>query len=146
MATSATTAGPPLHPLHAILLGFPIALFAGGLASDITYLNSAEIQWTNFAQWLIAGALFFGGIVLLFAIVRLIRARRHGARGRAGIYLILLAAMWVLGLINAFQHSRDGWSSVGTLGLVLSIVTTLLALAAGWVGYAAGAADRGKAA
>lgn len=146
MATSATPVGPPLHPLHAILLGFPIVLFAGGLASDITYLNSAEIQWTNFAQWLIAGGLVFGGLVLLFALVRLLRARRHGGRGRAGAYFILLAAMWVLGLINAFQHSHDGWSSVGTLGLVLSIFTTLLALAAGWIGYSAGAAYRVRAA
>ena len=51
------------------------------------------------------------------------------------LYLILLAAMWIIGLVNAFQHSQDGWSSVGTAGLLLSILSTLLALAAGWVGY-----------
>src|SRR5690606_16367776 len=34
---------PLLHPLHAILLAFPIALFSAALATDITYLNSAEI-------------------------------------------------------------------------------------------------------
>ena len=41
------------------------------------------------------------------------------------------------GLLNAFNHSQDAWSSVGTLGLLLSIVTTILALVAGWIGYAA---------
>lgn len=42
-----------VHPLHAILLAFPIALFASALLSDIIYLKSAEMQWSNFSAWLI---------------------------------------------------------------------------------------------
>lgn len=124
-----------LHPLHAILLAFPIALFSGALASDITYLNSPQIQWTNFSSWMIAGGCLMGGLALLWAIV-LAATTSHAVRGRAVLYLLLVAAMFVCGLVNAFQHSRDGWSSVETTGLVLSILSTLLALAAGWVGYA----------
>lgn len=131
-----TAAGdvPLLHPLHAILLAFPIAFFSGALVSDITYLNSAQIQWSNFAAWLIAAALLFGGLVLVWAIAVAVRHRRAGGRSPM-LYPILLAAMWIIGLVNAFQHSQDGWSSVGTAGLLLSILSTLLALAAGWVGY-----------
>lgn len=126
---------PLLHPLHAILLGFPIALFAGGLASDVTYLNTAVVQWSHFSSWLIAGALLFGGVVLAWAVVRFVRLRHTAGRGRALAYLVMIAAMWLAGLVNAFQHSRDAWSSVGTAGLVLSILSTLLALVAGWIGY-----------
>lgn len=125
---------PLLHPLHAILLAFPIALFSGALASDITYLNSPQIQWTNFSQWLLAGGCLMGGLALLWAIVLAVTLRGAG-RGRAVLYLLLLAGMWIAGLLNSFQHSRDGWSSVETTGLVLSVLSTLLALAAGWVGY-----------
>lgn len=123
---------PLLHPLHAILLAFPIALFSAALATDITYLNSAEIQWTNFSQWLIAGGCLMGGLALLWAIVL---AARTGGAGRAVLYLLLLAAMFAAGLVNSFQHSRDGWSSVETTGLALSALSALLALAAGWVGF-----------
>lgn len=130
-----TTLYPPLrpllHPLHAILLAFPIALFSGALASDITYLNSAEIQWTNFSQWLLAGGCLMGGLALLWAIVLAAR----GGGGRALLYLLLLAAMFIAGVVNSFHHSRDGWSSVETTGVVLSLVSMVLALAAGWVGY-----------
>jgi len=129
-----------LHPLHAILLAFPIALFSGALASDITYLNSAEIQWTNFSQWLLAGGCLMGGFALLWALVLVARTgatpEERAVRTRAVVYLLLLAVMWIAGLVNSFQHSRDGWSSVGTTGLVLSILSTLMARAAGWVGYA----------
>lgn len=124
-----------LHPLHAILLGFPIALFTSALVSDLTYLNSAQMQWSNFSAWLNAGGLLAGAIVLVWAGVVTARTRST-ARRRAAIYLVLVVALLIVGLVNAFQHSRDGWSSVGTGGLVLSILSTLLAWAAGWVGYA----------
>jgi uncharacterized membrane protein len=123
-----------LHPLHAILLAFPLAFFPAALLFDITYLNSEQMQWTNFAAWMITGALLFGGPVLLWALILFLRgrgARRH----RALVYLALVAIAWGAGLINAFQHSRDAWSSVGTAGLLLSIVSTLLILAAAWIGF-----------
>lgn len=134
MPTSRGIGATPLHPLHAILLAFPLALFSSGLASDIAYLKSALIQWTNFAAWLIAGGCFFGGLVLAWAIVAAAFPRRI-ARGRALAYLAAVAVMFIAGLINSFQHSHDGWSSVGSTGLVLSVVSTLAALVAGLIGY-----------
>ena len=121
---------PAVAPLHAILLAFPIALFTFAVFTDLAYLGTAQIQWTNFSAWLIAGGLLSGGLVGLWAIVDLVRGRR-----RALTYLLLLAAMWVAGLVNAFQHSRDGWASVGAAGLMLSLLSAGLALAAGWVAF-----------
>lgn len=126
---------PLLHPLHAILLSFPVALFSGALISDITYLNSAEVQWSNFSAWFITGGLVFGGPVLLWAAMLAIFSRRQSDGRRRRAYLVLIAFMWLIGLINAFQHSKDGWSSVGTIGLILSILTALLALIAAWIGH-----------
>jgi len=126
---------PAAHPALAPSASRPAARLAGRLLSDITYLNSAEIQWSNFSAWLITGALIGGGLVLLWALIALTRAKGP-ARRQHGLYLLLLALMWVCGLINAFQHSRDGWSSVGTIGLILSLLSSLAALAAGWVAFA----------
>ena len=142
MATAAAPAPSALHPLHAILLAFPVALFTGALLSDITYLNSAEIQWTNFSAWLITGALLFGAPLLPWSLLPFLRRRRAARRGRALLYPVLVWLMWIVGLLNAFQHGRDGWSSVGTTGLVLSILSTLAALLAGWIAYGAGRSGR----
>jgi len=128
--------GATLHPIHAILLAFPLALFAFGLATDIAYLNTAVIQWSNFSAWVITGALVFGGLVLAWAILGALFPRR-ASRRRALAFLIAVAVMWISGLINAFQHSHDGWSSVGALGLALSILSTLSALVAAAIGYSA---------
>lgn len=128
------TGGDP-NPIHAILLGFPIALFSSALVTDIAYLRTAEIQWTNFSAWLISGALLFGGLVLAWALIGLVLDLRGPDRRRRLIYPGLLAVMWILGLVNAFKHSQDAWSSVEVFGLVLSILCTLLALAAGVIAY-----------
>ncbi|MDZ4371402.1 MAG: DUF2231 domain-containing protein [Phenylobacterium sp.] len=134
--TYADRAAPPgLHPLHAILLAFPVALFASALASDIAYLRTAVIQWTNFSSWLITGALLLGAPVVAWAAIGAVFPRGR-ARGPALAYLVLVAVMWIAGLVNAFQHSRDGWSSVGTFGLILSIISTIAALAAAWIAHA----------
>ncbi len=119
-------------PLHAILLSFPVALHPATLLADLAYRNTSVIQWTNFAQWLNAGAQLFGGLVLAWAIIELIIGRNR--RGRGLVYLVVVAAMFLLGMINAFQHARDGWASVGTLG-VLSLACTLLAFVAAYLAF-----------
>src|SRR4051812_21981676 len=57
-----------LHPLHAFLLAASVPLFLGALLSDLTYFSSHEVQWKNFASWLIIGGLIFGGFALLWAL------------------------------------------------------------------------------
>lgn len=123
------------HAVHALLLSFPVALFPAALLTDIAYLRTAQIQWTNFSSWLIAGALVFGGLVLAWAALSLLFGWRGPNRISRLIYLAVLAAMWILGLLNAFKHSQDAWSSVGAFGLTLSILCTVLALAAGVIAY-----------
>ncbi|MGO4408534.1 MULTISPECIES: DUF2231 domain-containing protein [unclassified Brevundimonas] len=135
MTASLKAEGPLLRPLNALLLSFPIALFSAALATDIAYLRTAEIQWTNFSAWLIVGALVFGGLVLAWALIVLLLGWREPDRRRRVILACGLGLMWILGLINAFKHSQDAWSSVGVFGLSLSIACTLLALGAGFIAY-----------
>lgn len=118
-------------PLQAILLAGTVPLFLGALLSDIAYFKTFQIQWSNFASWLIAGGLVFCGLALLFALVNLIRAE-HKA-GRPLVYFLLLLGTWVLGLINAFEHAKDAWAVMPS-GLILSVIVTVLSVVSAWVG------------
>ncbi|MDF3197423.1 hypothetical protein P3C29_01910 [Pseudomonas sp. 1912-s] len=118
-------------PLHATLLAGTVPLFLGALLSDIAYYQTYQIQWSNFAAWLIAGALLFCGLAGLFALVNLLRADRKA--GRPTVYFLLLLGTWALGLVNAFEHAKDAWAVMPS-GLVLSAVVTLLACVTTWVG------------
>ncbi len=118
-------------PLHGTLLAGTVPLFLGALLSDIAYGQTYQIQWANFASWLIAGALVFCGFALLFALVNLMRAEHKG--GRPVAYFLLLLGTWVLGLVNAFQHAKDAYAMMPA-GLVLSAIVTVLAIVATWIG------------
>lgn len=121
-----------IHPVHAVLLAGAVPLFLGVLLSDIAYSNSYEIQWNNFASWLLVGALVFSGFAFLFALIDLFRDRRR-APG-FGLYILLLLAAWLVGFFNALTHARDAWASMPT-GLVLSVIASLLIIAAAWFGF-----------
>lgn len=118
-------------PLHAMLLAGTVPLFLGAMLSDIAYYNSFQIQWANFAAWLIAGGLLFAGLALLFALANLVGAERKA--GRPVLYFLLLLVTWVVGLINAFEHAKDAWAVMPN-GLVLSAIVAVLAVITAWLG------------
>ena len=126
--------GGGIHPVHAFLLAASVPLFLGGLFSDLAYSSSYEIQWTNFASWLIAGALVFAGLALAWAFIDLLRADRAW-RGRPLVYFFLLLAAWILGFVNALVHAKDAWAKMPE-ALTLSLIVSLLILGAAWLGFA----------
>jgi uncharacterized membrane protein len=121
-----------LHPVHAFLLAGCVPLFLGALLSDWAYSSTYEIQWTNFASWLLVGALVLAGLALLWALIDLLRADRSW-RGRSLIYVLVLLAAWVVGFINALVHAKDAWAKMPE-ALILSVIVAILALAACWLG------------
>jgi uncharacterized membrane protein len=127
VASGAARAG-PIHPLHAFLLAGGVPLFLGALLSDLAYGSTAEIQWSNFAAWLIVGAMVFTGLALLWAFVALLRARPR--RGWPLLCFALLLAAFALGLINSFVHARDAFAIMPAAPILSAIVAAIAALAA----------------
>ncbi len=132
------------HPIHGILSAFPLALFTAALVADIAYANSANMQWADFAVWLIAGGCVMGVLAAVAGLVDALVLRRRRRRVRTGadwLHSIGTIAMLALGIVNGFIHSRDAWTSVVPTGLTLSAIVTLLAWVTSWVGYSLLAAD-----
>lgn len=120
--------------MHAVIAFSSVPLFLGALLSDWAYSSNQEIQWVNFAAWLISGGLLIAGLALLWGAVDVLRSAANRHR-RGLIYLTLLLATFVVGLINALVHGKDGWAAMPT-GLILSAVVVVLAATASAVGLA----------
>jgi uncharacterized membrane protein len=129
--TADTRGARPIHPLFAFLLSAAVPLFLGALLNDITYGNTAEPQWANFASWLLVGAMVFTGLALLWALIALIFARPRW--GWVLLCFVLLLATFVIGLIDNFQHAKDAWA-IMPAATILSLITTLIAALAAAVG------------
>lgn len=118
-----------IHPFHAAVLGGVLPLFLGALLADYAYWNTYEIQWSNFASWLLVGAMVMTTLALLCGLVGLVRGSRHV------FYVVVLAATWIVGFVNSLQHARDAWA-IMPAALMWSVIATLLALLATWLGFA----------
>jgi uncharacterized membrane protein len=117
----------PIHPLFAFLLSATVPLFLGALLSDWTYANSAEVQWANFAAWLLAGAMVFTGFAGLASLISLISARSW--RGWRLLVFLLLLAAFILGMIDCFVHARDAYGIIPG-GPIFSAIVTLIVIIA----------------
>ena len=120
--------------MNPIFASSSVPLFLGALLSDWAYSSNQEIQWVNFAAWLIAGGLLIAGPALLWGAVDALRSSVN--RHRPGlVYLALLLATCLVGFINALVHGKDGWAAMPT-GLILSAVVVVLAATASAIGLA----------
>jgi uncharacterized membrane protein len=120
------------HPAHAFLAGATVPSFLGAALADYAYYSSSQVQWINFASWLIVGGLTFGAVALVCGALGL---RRRGSATPALAGFLVLLAMWILGVFNALIHARDAWASMPT-GLVLSTLVALLSAVAAWLCFA----------
>ena len=130
---TATLARRPLHPM---LIPFPLACFAGGLLTDLTYWGTAEMMWADFSAWLISAGLVLGVLAAIAGMIDFFASRRLRAQGPAWPHALGNILLLGLALLNTFVHSRDAWTSVVPTGLILSALTVAVALVTGWLGVA----------
>jgi uncharacterized membrane protein len=123
------------HPIHPMLVSFPIACFVGTLLTDLAYWKTANVMWTNFSSWLLFAGLVMGALAAIAGLVDFLGNRSIRNITAAWVHFIGNAVVLVLALFNAFVHSRDGWTSVVPTGLVLSALTVLVLLVTGWMGW-----------
>lgn len=122
------------HPVHGLLSAYPLAFFTAAFVADVAYANSAQMQWANFAVWLIVGGLLMGVLAAIAGIADALLYRRARHR-RPWPHSIGVALMMILALFNVFIHSRDAWTSVMPTGLILSGIVSVLAVVTSWMGY-----------
>ncbi len=122
------------HPIHQILIVFPLGLLATSFFFDLAWLVRKNEQLAIVAWWLIFAGVLGGAAAAIFglidwlAIPRGTRARRVGALhgGGMGIVALLYAASWVL--------RRDAPAHPDGAAILLSAAGVLLTIVTGWLG------------
>ena len=115
-----------------VLVSFSAAYFAGALVTDLVYWRIPDVLWERFSIWLIVAGLIMAGFAAIAYVIDLAGGRDTPAWPLVVGYA--LAAL--LSLINAFIHSRDGYTAVVPTGLMLSGLVIVVLLLTAWVGTA----------
>jgi uncharacterized membrane protein len=115
------------RPIHSVLASFSAAYFAGALVTDLVYWQMPDVMWERFSIWLIMAGLVMAGLAVFAYVINIVAGRRRrggSAWPRPAGYAIAVC----LAVVNAFIHSRDGYTAVVPSGLMLSasVVAVLL--------------------
>jgi uncharacterized membrane protein len=122
------------HPIHTMLVPVPIVCFVGTLITDIAYWATATMQWANMSAWLLTVGLVVSIFVALAGLIDFLGDRRIRALRAAWIHGAGNSLALILAIFNAFVHSRDAYTSVVPLGLILSVLVVLILSVTAWMG------------
>jgi len=123
------------RPAYAFLVQFPVVCFVGTLISDIAYWRTALYIWETFSVWLVTAGCVTAGLAGLVGLVLFLGDRRARAWRFAWPHALTSLAAALLSVVNAFVHSRDGYTAVVPDGLILSALVVLLMALAAWLGW-----------
>jgi uncharacterized membrane protein len=128
------------HPIHAMLVGFPVTLYTATLLSYIAYQASGDIFWFR-----VGIAANVAGVVmaLLTAIPGFLDwllgiPGDAAAKGTGLRHMLLNVTALVVFAINAGLH-LGYWNSLArpdaTLAIILGVIGVGVTLTAGWLGW-----------
>jgi uncharacterized membrane protein len=123
------------HPIHPMLVPFPIACFFGAFMTDLVYWWTDAVQWETFSVWLLTAGMVLAGFAVIAGLIDFVGNRRIRALRPAWFHVLGNAIALVLALINAFVHSRDGYTAVIPTGLILSTLVVLILMFTAWNGW-----------
>jgi uncharacterized membrane protein len=131
MPSTAAIAG---HPIHPMLVGFPIAFLVGGLLTDIAYWLDPEHFWARASLWLIAAGVVTGLLAAVFGLVDFATIRRARSVSAGWVHLVGNLLAVGLSVVSVLLRVADVERLVLPWGLGLSLLVSLILLVTGWAG------------
>jgi uncharacterized membrane protein len=122
------------HPIHPMLVVFPIAFLSMVFATDLLYLWLDDVFWARVSWWLNVAGLAMGllaGAVGMADMFWIRVVRRHVSAWNHFIVAVMMLAMAAAGV---WLRAPDPVAAVWPWGLMLSSATLVLVMIAGWLG------------
>jgi uncharacterized membrane protein len=135
MSNPKSTASIAGHPIHPMLIPFPIAFFVATFVCDLAYWQTSNAAWATAAIWLLGAGLIMAALAAVVGLADVLGEPRIRALNdvwwHAGGNVIVV----LIELYNFFARYSEGTSAIVPKGLVLSLVVVCILLFTGWKGW-----------
>jgi uncharacterized membrane protein len=124
------------HPIHPMLIPFPIAFLVSAFVTDLVFWSTGNPAWATASMWLLGAGVVMALAAALFGFTDFFGDARIRALSPAWQHMIGNLIAVVLALVNWYLRYRSG-AAAGVLptGIWISLATVLLLLFNGWKGW-----------
>ena len=123
------------HPLHPMLIPFPVAFLVSTFACDLVFWRTGNTAWSTAAIYLLGAALVLAALAAVAGLTDFLGDRRIRDLSAAWHHMIGNVIAVLLSLWNWYRRYELGESAVVPTGLVISMIVVLILLYTGWRGW-----------
>jgi uncharacterized membrane protein len=121
------------HPIHPMLIPFPIVCFVGAFVTDMVYSQSRNGGWATASMWMLGAGLVMAALAALAGFTDYLGDDRVRRLGDALKHMIANVTAVVIELVNLILRLNNPGFANST-GIYLSGVVVLILLYSGWKG------------
>lgn len=122
------------HPIHPMLVPFPLAFLVGGLLTDLAYWGTADAFWARASLWLVGAGVVAGAVASIAGLIDFFTIQRARQHAMGWVHFLGNATALALSFLSWLFRVDDPASAVLPWGLVLSLVVAGILAVTGWAG------------
>jgi uncharacterized membrane protein len=122
------------HPIHPILVIFPVAFLSGAAGSDLGYWLTADFFWARVSVWLIGLGGLAGILAALVGMFDFIKVKKVRRRTAGWAHMLINVTALILTFVNLGLRLDNPEATIVPIGISLSLVVATLLAVGGWYG------------
>ena len=123
------------HPIHPMLIPFPIAFFVATFACDVAFAITARPGWFEPTLWLLGAGVIMALLAAVMGLIDVIGDAQIRALSTVCWHAAGNVLAVVIEIMNWFLRYGQGTKVVLPTGIILSLIVVLILLFTGWKGW-----------
>ena len=122
------------HPIHPIIVVFPVAFLTAAAGSDLGYLLTKDFFWARASTWLIGLGLIAGILAAVVGMSDFLKIPKVRKRTAGWAHMAFNVTALVLTAINFWFRLNSPEAFILPTGLLVSLLVATLLGVGGWYG------------
>ena len=123
------------HPIHPMLIPFPIAFFVATFVCDIAFGITASPAWVTASAWLLGAGLLMAALAAVVGLIDVFGDERIRDLTDVWMHAGGNVIAVIIEAYNFYLRVTEGADAVLPLGIILSAIVVVILLFTGWKGW-----------
>ncbi|MEH2513454.1 putative membrane protein [Nitrobacteraceae bacterium AZCC 1564] len=125
------------HPLHPMLIPFPVAFLVGAFVTDLAFIGTGDGFWARASIWLIGAGVVMALLAAVAGFTDFFGEARIRALNDAWYHMFGNLAAVIIAFFNfLIRYNQGAEAAIRPWGWILSLVVVGILLFTGWKGWA----------